>query len=41
MTMKKIIIFEAGHELADKWEDPFIGFLYMIIRMAVKVKVSR
>lgn len=28
---------EPGHELANKAEDPFIGFLHQIIRVAVKV----
>jgi len=31
------ILGEPGHELAGKSDDPFIGFLHNIIRVAVKV----
>ena len=34
---KKDILGEPGHELANKSDDPFIGFLHKIIRVAVKV----
>jgi len=34
---KKNVFGEPGHELADKSDDPFIGFLHKIIRVAVKV----
>jgi len=31
------VFVEPGHELADKSDDPFIGFLHKIIRVAVKI----
>ena len=34
---EKDLVGELGHELADKSEDPFMGFLHKIIRVAVKV----
>ena len=34
---KKDVFGEPGHELADKSDDLFIGFLHKIIRVAVKV----
>lgn len=33
----KDLFVEPGHELASKADDPFIGFLHKIIRVAVKV----
>jgi len=37
MKNEKDLFSEPGHELADKSEDPFMGFLHKIIRIAVKV----
>lgn len=34
---EKEFFIEPGHELEDKSDDPFIGFLHRIIRVAVKV----
>ena len=34
---EKEFFVEPGHELEDKSDDPFIGFLHRIIRVAVKV----
>jgi len=34
---KEGFFVEHGHELEDTTEDPFIGFLHKVIRMAVKV----
>jgi uncharacterized membrane protein (DUF373 family) len=37
MDKEKDLLGEPGHELANKSEDPFIGFFHKIIRVAVKV----
>ena len=34
---EKEFFIEPGHDLEDKNEDPFIGFLHKIIRLAVKI----
>lgn len=34
---EKEFFVEPGHELEDKSDDPFIGFLHRIIRVSVKV----
>ena len=34
---EKDLFVEPGHELEDKSDDPFIGFLHRIIRVAVRV----
>lgn len=37
MSNEKDLFDEPGHELTNKSDDPFMGFLHTIIRIAVKI----